>query len=100
MWTARLSHALQARGGADGAGCSASCGRRTRCPAAGARRERRVRTAWSTVGSDRAHAGGARALGALLDVVLDLRALSQRLKAAAGDRGMMYEHVLALIVGR
>src|SRR4051794_21524192 len=51
-------------------------------------------------GSDRAHVGGARALGALLDLVLDLGALGERLEAAAGDRGVVYEHVLALIVGR
>src|SRR3954447_13794616 len=50
--------------------------------------------------SDGAHVGGVRALGALLDLVLDLRALRERLKAAAGDRGVMHEHVLALIVGR
>src|SRR3954471_12606383 len=50
--------------------------------------------------SDGAHVGGARALGALLDLVLDLSALRERLKAAAGDRGVMHEHVLALIVGR
>src|SRR3954451_14157912 len=48
--------------------------------------------------SDGAHVGGVRALGALLDLVLDLRALRERLKAAAGDRGVMHEHVLALIV--
>jgi hypothetical protein len=39
------------------------------------------------------------ALG-LLHLVLDLRALGERLEAAAGDRGMVDEHVLALIVGR
>src|SRR4051794_39318643 len=50
--------------------------------------------------SDGAHVGGARALGALLDLVLDLSALRERLKAAAGDRGVMHEHVLARIVGR
>src|SRR5215212_4681300 len=50
--------------------------------------------------SDGADVGGVRALGALLDLVLDLRALRERLKAAAGDRGVMHEHVLALIVGR
>src|SRR6266496_1607427 len=52
------------------------------------------------VGSDGAHVGGSRALGALLLVVLDLRALGERFEAAAGDRGVVHEQVVALVVGR
>ena len=48
----------------------------------------------------RTHVGGARTLRALLHLVQDLRALRQRLEAAAGDRGMVDEHVLAFVVGR
>src|SRR5579859_7495340 len=40
------------------------------------------------------------ALGALLGLKRDLRALGQRLEAAARDRGVMDEQVLARIVGR
>src|SRR4051794_21523601 len=61
---------------------------------------RPIRTAWHAIGSDRVHVGGVQALRALLHLVLDLRALSERPKAAAGDRGMVDEHVLALVVGR
>src|SRR3954467_1593877 len=41
-----------------------------------------------------------RALGPVLGVVADLRALSERLEAAAGDAGVVHEQVLALVVGR
>src|SRR3954447_23762787 len=70
-----------------------------RCPRR-RRHTRPVRTAWHAIGSDRVHVGGVQALRALLHLVLDLRALRERPKAAAGDRGMVDEHVLALVVGR
>src|SRR3954468_3352261 len=50
--------------------------------------------------SDGAHVGGSRALGPRLLVVLDLRALGERLKAATGDPGMVDEQIFALLVGR
>src|SRR5437870_12062304 len=40
------------------------------------------------------------ALGPLLGVVADLRALGERLEAAAGDAAVVHEQVLALVVGR
>src|SRR5436190_22109669 len=43
---------------------------------------------------------GCRALRALLCVVAHLRALGQRLEAAALDRAVMHEQVLALVIGR
>jgi len=43
---------------------------------------------------------GVQALRALLHLVLDLRALNERPKAAAGARGMVDEQILALVVGR
>src|SRR5262249_13085132 len=58
---------------------------------------------WSSkpyAGLDRLHVGGVRALGPDLGVVAHLRALGERLEAAAGDAGVMHEQVLALIVGR
>src|SRR5215216_848174 len=48
--------------------------------------------------SDGAHVGGVRALGALFLLVFDLRALGKRLEAAAGDRGVVDEEVLASVV--
>src|SRR3954463_8966491 len=44
--------------------------------------------------------GGRRALRTLLCVVAHLRALGQRLEAAALDRAVMHEQVLALVIGR
>src|SRR5450755_2090561 len=49
---------------------------------------------------DRLNVRGGRALGALLGVVGHLRALAERLEAAAGDRRVMAEEVLALVIGR
>src|SRR3954471_4050928 len=40
------------------------------------------------------------ALGPDLGVVADLRALGERLEAAAGDARVVHEQVLALVVGR
>src|SRR5215204_2351660 len=40
-----------------------------------------------------------RALGALFGVVAHLRALGQRLEAAALDRVVMHEQILALVIG-
>src|SRR3954467_13532469 len=44
--------------------------------------------------------GGRRALRTLLCVVAHLRALGQRLEAAALDRAVMHEQILALVIGR
>jgi hypothetical protein len=49
--------------------------------------------------SDGAHVGGVRALGALLLLVLDLRALLERLVAAAGDRTVVDEQILPPLSG-
>src|SRR5829696_586111 len=54
---------------------------------------------WKAVSSDDAHVGGVGALGALFLLVLDLRAVLERLVAAAGDRGVVDEEVLAVVVG-
>src|SRR4051812_33806660 len=40
------------------------------------------------------------ALGPVLGVVADLRALGERLEAVAGDARVVHEQVLALVVGR
>src|SRR3954469_4734512 len=62
---------------------------RERCALLGARRH-----------LDRRDVHGVRALGPVLGVVADLRALSEGLEAIAGDAGVVHEQVLALIVGR
>src|SRR4051812_13536734 len=49
---------------------------------------------------DRLNVRGVGALGPVLSVVADLRALGERLEAAAGDAAVVHEQVLALIVGR
>src|SRR5215468_8035864 len=54
----------------------------------------------TTYCSDRLNVLSGRALGALLGVVGHLRALGERLEAAAGDRRMMDEQVLALVIRR
>src|SRR3954454_4668184 len=56
---------------------------------------------WSTrVGlDDRLHVRGSRALVALLGVVAHLRAVGQRLEAAALDRAVMHEQILAGVIG-
>src|SRR5436190_16712511 len=48
---------------------------------------------------DRLHVRGGGALGALLGVVAHLRAVSQRLEAAALDRAVMHEQILAGVIG-
>ena len=48
--------------------------------------------------SDRLYVRGGRALGALLGVVRHLRALGERLKAAGGDRHVMYEEIVPLLI--
>src|SRR5918999_1403847 len=50
--------------------------------------------------SDGAHVGGVRPLRSLLLLLLDLRALGQRLEAASGDRTVMDEQVLVAVVRR
>src|ERR671923_2953082 len=51
-------------------------------------------------GLERLDVRGRRTLGALLGVVAHLRTLGQRLEAAALDRAVMHEHVLALVIRR
>src|SRR4051794_14283774 len=48
---------------------------------------------------DRLNVRGVGALGPVLSVVADLRALGERLEAAAGDARVVHEQVLALVVG-
>src|ERR1700733_14006306 len=50
--------------------------------------------------SERLDVRGSGALGALLGVVAHLRALGQRLEAVALDRTVMYEQILAGVIGR
>src|SRR5215211_257856 len=57
-----------------------------------------LRTSKPGVGLDGLDVRRVRALGALLGVVGDLRALGQRLEAAALDGGVVDEEVLALVV--
>src|SRR3954452_646162 len=62
---------------------------------------RRGRRPWSPrLGLDRLHVRLGGTLGALLGVVAHLPALSQRLEAAALDRGVMHEQVFAGVIGR
>src|SRR3954471_13933831 len=65
-----------------------------RVPPAGDRRDLREK------GLDRLNVRRVGALGPYLGVVADLRSLGERLEAAAGDRAVVHEQVLALIVGR
>src|SRR6187200_1152375 len=62
----------------------------------GASRQHRSRA--SAQSSDGAHVDGVRALGALLLLIFDLRALGKRLEPASGDRGVVDEEVLAFVV--
>src|SRR5215217_8995531 len=59
---------------------------------------RQHRSRASAQSSNDAHVGGVRALGALLLLVFDLRALGKRLEATSGDRGVVDEEVLASVV--
>src|SRR5437588_1295739 len=68
--------------------------------AAGTRADRQVPPRSDrSLGLERLHVRGSRALGALLRVVADLRALGKRLEAVALDRAVEYEQVLAGVIG-
>src|SRR5215211_4559182 len=80
-----------------------SCGVRARRRRARARRRRAraraLRRSSKSVRLEHLDVRGCRALGALLGVVAHLRTLGQRLEAAALDRVVVHEQVLAGVIG-
>src|SRR5215211_566182 len=85
---------------------SRSASRSPRRPVAGAAQQRQQARARASVGGrdrralQRLDVPCRRPLGALLGVVAHLRALSQRLEAAALDRAVVHEQVLAGVIRR
>src|SRR5205807_8173582 len=74
--------------------------RRGASRAAGTRADRQVPPRSDrSLGLERLHVRGSRSLRALLRVVTDLRALGKRLEAVALDRAVVYEQVLAGVIG-
>src|SRR2546421_6185722 len=75
-------------------------GPRLNCARGGPRAGARPSLGGSPGGLERLDVRGRRALGALLGVVAHLGALGQRLEAAALDRVVVHEQILAVVIRR